>query len=65
MPRVVSLKCRECGRTYPISPIYACDFCFAPLEPEYDYEAIAKSGLLVVDTRNALKRYDAPTIFRL
>jgi threonine synthase len=43
MPRVVSLKCRECGRTYPISPIYACDFCFAPLEPEYDYELIAAS----------------------
>ena len=31
----------------------------------FDYQAIANSGLLIVDTRNALKQYDAPTIFRL
>jgi UDP-N-acetyl-D-glucosamine dehydrogenase len=31
----------------------------------FDYRAIASSGRLVVDTRNALKQYDAPTIFRL
>jgi UDP-N-acetyl-D-glucosamine dehydrogenase len=31
----------------------------------FDYQAIANSGLLIVDTRNALKHYDAPTIFRL
>ena len=43
MAGVQSLKCRECGRTYAVAPIYACDFCFAPLEPEYDYEAIAGS----------------------
>jgi threonine synthase len=43
MARIKSLKCRECGRSYPVSPIYACDFCFAPLEPEYNYDAIAAS----------------------
>jgi UDP-N-acetyl-D-glucosamine dehydrogenase len=31
----------------------------------FDYKAIAGSHLLVVDTRNALKQYDAPHIFRL
>jgi len=31
----------------------------------FDYDAIVKSGGLIVDTRNALKRHDSPTIFRL
>jgi UDP-N-acetyl-D-glucosamine dehydrogenase len=31
----------------------------------FDYAAIVKSGGLIVDTRNALKQYQAPTIFRL
>jgi UDP-N-acetyl-D-glucosamine dehydrogenase len=31
----------------------------------FDYAAIVKSGTLLVDTRNALKQYDAGTIFRL
>ncbi len=31
----------------------------------FDYAAIANSGMPVVDTRNALHEYDAPTIFRL
>jgi threonine synthase len=39
--RVEKLECRECGRTYEAAPIYVCDFCFAPLEPVYDYGTIA------------------------
>ena len=31
----------------------------------FDYEAIVKSGTLLVDTRNALKDRREPTIFRL
>ncbi len=31
----------------------------------FDYEALVASGTLIVDTRNALKGRDAPTIFRL
>src|SRR2546426_6344017 len=31
----------------------------------FDYDAIVKSGTLLVDTRNALKTYQSPTIFRL
>ena len=41
MAKVEKLECRECGRTYEAAPIYACDFCFAPLEPVYDYGSIA------------------------
>jgi threonine synthase len=37
-----SLKCRECGHQYPISPKAFCEFCFGPLEVAYDYAKIAK-----------------------
>jgi threonine synthase len=36
--RVKGLKCRECGRGYPASPIHVCEFCFGPLEVDYDHE---------------------------
>src|SRR3990172_144348 len=38
-----SLRCRECGRQYPLEPIYVCEFCFGPLEATYDYEAIGRA----------------------
>ncbi len=37
-----ALRCRECGREYPLQPINICEWCFGPLEIVYDYEAIAK-----------------------
>ena len=40
MERVKGLKCRECGRGYPAAPIHVCEFCFGPLEVEYDVEAV-------------------------
>jgi threonine synthase len=40
MAHVHALKCRECGRTYDLAPIYTCEFCFGPLEVAYDYDAI-------------------------
>lgn len=42
MGYVSGLKCRECGREYPVAPIYVCEFCFGPLEAVYDYEGIKK-----------------------
>lgn len=36
------LKCRECGRKYPKEPLYVCEYCFGPLEVDYDYEKIGK-----------------------
>lgn len=43
MPKVLELRCRECERSYAVAPIYVCEFCFAPLEPVYDYDRIAAS----------------------
>jgi threonine synthase len=37
------LRCRECKKEYPISPIHVCEFCFGPLEVIYDYEKIKRS----------------------
>jgi threonine synthase len=34
------LKCRECGRLYPAEALHVCEYCFGPLEADYDYEAI-------------------------
>jgi threonine synthase len=37
---LLHLKCRDCGRTYPAEPLAACEQCWAPLEPVYDYTRI-------------------------
>jgi len=37
-----ALKCRECGKEYPLEAKYVCEFCFGPLEVAYDYEKIKK-----------------------
>ena len=42
MAFVTGLRCRECGREYPVEPINVCDFCFGPLEVVYDYDSIAR-----------------------
>jgi threonine synthase len=34
---LLHLKCRECGRTYPLEALAACEECWAPLEVVYDY----------------------------
>jgi threonine synthase len=40
MAYVHSLRCRECGRTYDVTPRYACEWCFGPLEVAYDEAAV-------------------------
>jgi threonine synthase len=42
MSHILGLKCRECKREYPVSPIHVCEFCFGPLEVVYQYEKIRK-----------------------
>ncbi len=37
-----SLRCKECGRTYPLQALFVCDYCFGPLEVAYDYEKIRR-----------------------
>src|ERR1051325_3383660 len=38
-----ALKCRECGREYPLTAPPVCEFDFGPLEVAYDYDPIKKS----------------------
>jgi len=42
MSYIKGLKCRECGRRYPKEALYVCEYCFGPLEVDYDYEKIKK-----------------------
>ena len=35
-----ALKCRECGREYPLTASHVCEFDFGPLEVVYDYDRI-------------------------
>jgi threonine synthase len=39
---IKGLKCRECSREYPKEPLYVCEYCFGPLEVDYDYERIKR-----------------------
>ncbi len=42
MSYVKGLRCRECGKTYPVAPRVVCD-CLAPLEVSYDVEGWKKA----------------------
>ncbi len=59
MGYVKGLKCRECGREYPVDPIYVCEFCFGPLEVLYDIESIKKvmTRELIESRKQNLWRY--------
>jgi threonine synthase len=39
---VSGLRCRECGKVYPVAPRVVCD-CLAPLEVLYDVERLKKT----------------------
>ena len=53
-----NLRCRECGRVYPLDPMHVCEFCFGPLEVFYDYEALSRTL-----TRERIER-GPPTMWR-
>src|SRR5580698_9410355 len=38
-----ALKCRECGREYPLTANHVCEFDFGPLEVAYDYDRIKQT----------------------
>ncbi len=38
-----ALKCRECGREYPLAATHVCEFDFGPLEVVYDYDRIKEA----------------------
>ncbi|MFB6286709.1 MAG: threonine synthase [Candidatus Bipolaricaulia bacterium] len=37
---IKGLVCRECGRAYPADPVHVCEFCFGPLEVDYDKDVL-------------------------
>src|SRR3954466_2723411 len=37
---VESLKCKECGETYPLEARFVCEQCFGPLEVAYDFSKL-------------------------
>ncbi|OLE48661.1 MAG: threonine synthase, partial [Candidatus Rokubacteria bacterium 13_1_20CM_2_69_58] len=40
MEKLNGLRCRECGRRYPATPVHVCEFCFGPLEVDYRYDTL-------------------------
>lgn len=60
MSHVKCLRCRACEREYPVEPLNACDFCFGPLEVEYDYDAISRtvSRESILEGPPTMWRYD-------
>ena len=38
-----ALKCRECGREYPLEATHVCEYDFGPLEVAYDYDRVRQS----------------------
>ena len=37
---IKALRCRECGKEFPPIKIYACQYCFGPLEVVYDFNSV-------------------------
>jgi threonine synthase len=42
MSYITGLRCKECGKTYAVSPRTVCD-CLAPLEVSYDFDGLKKT----------------------
>ena len=55
---VKGLRCKECGKNYEKLPVHVCEYCFGPLEVDYDYEGIKK-----VVTRKSIEA-GPPTMWR-
>ena len=58
---VVGLACRECGKRYPVEPIFVCEDCFGPLEAQYDLGNLTGPALREQITRGpaSIWRYEA------
>lgn len=38
--KIKGLKCKECGQLYEAKALHVCEFCFGPLEVDYNYDLI-------------------------
>jgi threonine synthase len=61
MSFATGLLCRECGATYPSEARYSCDFCFGPLEVDYDLVAARRvvTRESIASGPNSIWRYGA------
>ena len=41
--KIKGLKCKECGQLYEAKALHVCEFCFGPLEVDYNYDLIKSS----------------------
>ncbi|OVE78266.1 threonine synthase [bacterium F11] len=41
--KIKGLKCKECERLYEAKALHVCEFCFGPLEADYNYDLLAKN----------------------
>ncbi|OOC55709.1 MULTISPECIES: threonine synthase [Nocardiopsis] len=40
-----ALSCRECGERYDLTPRFACEACFGPLEIAYDFGTVTRADI--------------------
>ncbi len=41
--KIKGLKCKECSRIFEARALHVCEFCFGPLEVDYNYDLIQKT----------------------
>ncbi|HEY1420994.1 MAG TPA: threonine synthase [Candidatus Dormibacteraeota bacterium] len=42
MPKLLGMRCRECGTEYELQATHVCEMCFGPLDVVYDEAALKK-----------------------
>ncbi|MDG6929110.1 MAG: threonine synthase [Nitrososphaerota archaeon] len=57
MSSAASLRCRECGKEYPLSLKYVCGDCFGPVDVVYDYDSMGLNRNSFVSRPKSLWRY--------
>jgi threonine synthase len=55
------LRCRECGKTYPNTPLSICEECFSPLEVQCDLDAARRTFTreAIAEGPSSMWRYQA------
>jgi threonine synthase len=54
---LIGLQCHLCHTRFPADAVYVCDRCLGPLEPVYDYGAIALSRDVIAGRAKNIWRY--------
>jgi threonine synthase len=59
VPKLLGLRCRECGAEYELQATHVCEMCFGPLDAVYDQAALKKivSRERIAQGPNSMWRY--------